>query len=106
MSEYFVDLKDLEQDKVSLEGVFEPGAIEFAPEVRQVNPLIWNASAERAGEEIRISGSLNTVVEQSCSRCLDPARCEISKPFDLYFRQRDQEMFDEDDDIELTDEDT
>jgi uncharacterized protein len=107
MSDYFVDLKDLEQDKISLEGAFAPGVLDFSSEgLRQVAPMEWRATAERAGEEIRIAGSLETVAELSCSRCLEPARCEITKQFDLYFRQRDQEMFDEDDDIELTDEDT
>jgi uncharacterized protein len=107
MPEYFVDLKDLEQDKVSLEGSFDPGAIDFASEgVRQAGPLVWNATAERAGAEVRIAGELRTQVEFPCSRCLEPARSEVSRPFDLFFRQRDEDMFDEDDDIELTEEDT
>jgi uncharacterized protein len=106
MAEYFVDLKDLEQDKVALEGTFEPGQIEFGSEgIRQVAPLQWNITAERAGEEVRVAGSLQTTVEASCSRCLEPARCDISKSFDLFFREREENMFDEDDDIELTEED-
>ena len=60
----------------------------------------------RSGEEIRIAGSLETVVEMSCSRCLEPAELEIRKPFDLFFRQGDEEMFDEDEDVELEEEDT
>jgi uncharacterized protein len=107
MAEYYVDLKDLEQDKVSLEGSFEPGAIDFGAEgLRQTGPLVWNATAERAAEEIRITGSLAVTAELPCSRCLEPARPEITRTFDLYFRQRDEEMFDEDDDIELTEDDT
>ena len=105
MSEYFVDLKDL-SEKVSLEGSFEPGAIDFGSEnFRQIEPLQWNATAERAGEEIRIAGSLETTAEQSCSRCLEPARIEVRWPFDLFFRESDEDMFDEDE-VELTDEDT
>jgi uncharacterized protein len=106
MPDYFVDLKDL-VEKVSLEGVFEPGAIDYGSEgVRQAGPLRWNATAERVAEEIRIAGSLQTAVELSCSRSLDVATHEISRPFDLFFRERDENLFDEDDDIELTDEDT
>src|SRR5262245_20929829 len=105
-NEYFVDLKDL-VEKVSFQGSFEPGVIEFAAEgIRQVGPLDWSASAERVDEEIRINGSLKTSMEQMCSRCLEPARFEISKPFDLFFRQRDELMFDEDQEIELKEEDT
>ncbi len=107
MLEYFVDLKDLAQDKVSLNGSFPVGTLDFATDLmRQVGPLDWSANAERAGEEIRIVGSLTAAVEMTCSRCLEPARIEIARPFDLFFRQHDEMVFDEDDDIELTEEDT
>jgi len=105
MANYVVDLKDLTR-KVSLEGSLEPGTLDFGSEnFRQTKPLEWQATAERAGEEIRIAGSLVTVVEMSCSRCLEPAELEIRKQFDLFFRQGDEEMFDEDD-VELDEEDT
>jgi uncharacterized protein len=110
MSKYVIDLKDLAQDKASFHGSLPPGELDYGVEnVRQVEPLAWNATAERAGEEIRIVGSLTTTLELGCSRCLEPALCPISKEFDLFFRQHDKHMFDEDDDvdeIELTEEDT
>jgi uncharacterized protein len=107
MSKYFVDLKDLAHEKISFEASFEPGVVDFGSEnVRQVGTLDWSASAERAGDEIRIAGSLNAAVELTCSRCLEPARMAISKPFDLFFRERDEEMFDEDEEIALTERDT
>jgi uncharacterized protein len=106
MTQYYVDLKDL-NEKVYLKGTFEPGAIDFGGEnLRQTGPLEWSASAERAGVEVRIAGELKTTVEMSCSRCLDPATHEIAKSFDLYFRQRDEHMFDEDTEIELDERDT
>ena len=106
MAHYFVDLKDLDR-KVSLDGALEPGVIDFTGEsVRQIGPLTWNATAERAGEEIRIAGNLSGTMEMSCSRCLEPARCDIQKSFDLFFRERDEDLFDEDQDVELTEEDT
>lgn len=105
MSEYFIDLKDL-TEKVSLDGSFEPGAIDFRGEnMRQIGPLEWKATAERAGEEIRIAGSLSATFEQNCSRCLEPANVEVQWPFDLFFRESDEDMFDEDE-VELTEEDT
>jgi uncharacterized protein len=106
MAQYFVDLKDLSR-KLSLEGTLEPGALDFgADAVRQVGPLVWSATAERAGQEIRIAGTVSATMQSSCSRCLELARYEIEKPFDLFFRERDKNLFDEDDDIELTQEDT
>ena len=107
MTDYFVDLKDLVDEKVSLSGSFESGDIDFSRDnVRQATALNWNATAERAGVEIRINGSLTTTVEMMCSRCLEPARQDIHKGFDLFFRQRDELMFDEDQEIELTEKDT
>jgi uncharacterized protein len=107
MEQYVVDLKDLGQDKIELRDSFKPGFIDFdADSVRQAGPIEWTASVERAGLEIRIAGTLKTVMEQACSRCLETARYDVAKPFDLYFRQRDEFMFDEDDEIELTDKDT
>ena len=97
---FLVDLKDLAHEKISFQASFEPGVVEFGSEnVQQVGPLHWMASAERAGNEIRITGSLNTSIELPCSRCLEPARIVISKPFDLFFREREEGMFDEDEEI-------
>lgn len=105
MADYVVDLKDLTH-KVSLEGSLEPGYIDFRSDnLRQTGPLMWKATAERAGEEIRIAGSLEAAIEMTCSRCLEPAAIEIRKPFDLFFRQGDEEMYDEDE-VELDEEDT
>ncbi len=107
MKQYFVDLKDLTDEKVSFSGSFEPGILDFASDnARQVGPLNWSASAERVGDEVRIAGSLEVAMELMCSRCLDPATVDITRPFDLYFRQRDELLFDEDQDIELDERDT
>ena len=107
MTQYFVDLKDLAHNKVSLEGRFEPGMIDFsADNVAQARPLVWNATVERVGAEVRVAGSLETAIEVPCSRCLEPAQQGIEKSFDLFFRQHDDFMFDEDDEIELDEKDT
>jgi uncharacterized protein len=105
--QFLVDLKDLAHEKISFEASFEPGVVEFGSDnIQQLGPLSWTAAAERAGNEIRIAGSLNTSIELPCSRCLEPSRIAISKPFDLFFRERDKAMFDEDEEIELDEEDT
>jgi len=107
MSEYFVDLKDLAQEKLSFQALFEPGVVDLSAEnIRQIGNLDWAASAERAGEEIRITGKLDTRVEVACSRCLEPAQIHVSKPFDLFFRKRDEAMFDEDEEVELGEKET
>ena len=107
MSEYFVDLKDLVHEKLSFAAEFEPGVVDFGVDsIRQIGLLKWDATAERAGEEIRITGNLDVTLGVSCSRCLEPAQIQVHKPFDLYFRERDEEMFDEDEEVGLDERDT
>src|SRR5205085_7380461 len=33
--------------------------------------------------------------------CLEPARIHVNKPFDLFFRERAEAMFDEDEEVQL-----
>lgn len=107
MTNHFIDLKDLERQKISVSGSFAAAELDFAGDnIRQIEPLDWNATAERAGAEIRITGDFHTKVETACFRCLEPAPTEVSKAYDLYFRQQDEFMFDEDDEIELSEKDT
>jgi uncharacterized protein len=107
MGDYFVDLKDLADEKISFAASFEPGVLDFTAEgVRQIGNLTWGASAERVGAEIRINGTLDATVELACSRCLDPARVMIQRAFDLFFRERDETMFDEDEEVQLDEIDT
>src|SRR5437588_1669517 len=107
MGKYFIDLKDLGHGKVSFAASFEPGIVDFGTEnIQQAGPLDWSASAERVGDEIRIAGSVTTSLELPCSRCLEAAKIAINKPFDLFFRQRDKDMFDEDQEVELDEADT
>jgi uncharacterized protein len=106
-SQYFVDLKDLAREKLSFAAMFEPGVVDLGNEnMRQIGNLDWAASAERAGSEIRIAGTLDTTIESACSRCLEPARIDVHKPFDLFFRERDEAMFDEDEEVELEEKET
>ena len=103
---YFIDLKDLARDRVELEDSCEPGVLDFsADSIRQILPLNWKATAERVDGEVRIGGELEVTVESPCSRCLEPAQYSVSKTFDLFFRQRDEFLFDEDE-IELNEKDT
>jgi uncharacterized protein len=104
---YFIDLKDLAHDKLFFKARFLPGVIDFTTEnVRQIGDLDWSLAAERAGAEIRIAGSLETTLEVTCSRCLEPAELRVNKPFDLFFRERDAAMFDEDEEVELEEKET
>ena len=102
-----IDLREVGQDKVWLNVRLEPGVISFASEgTRQAGPLFWSGYVERSGAEFRLVGSMETSIALACSRCLEPMTCSIDKRFDLCFQQRDAFLYDEDAEIELTEQDT
>jgi len=106
MTKHYIELKDLGHDKLSFAASFEPGVVDFGADFKQAGLLDWSVTAERAGEDIRIAGTVNVSLELPCSRCLEPAKLDVKKTFDLFFRQRAQAMFDEDEEIELTEPET
>ena len=104
---HVIDLADLGDEKLTLEGAFEPGEIDFSgDDLRQVERLDWSGSLERSGPEIRLTGELATRLDQACVRCLEPIRDRIEKGFDLFFRQRDSLVYEENAEIELDEGDT
>lgn len=107
MTGRIVDIKELKRGPLKLEGHFGPGEVDFSKDgFVQTTPMNWRAVAERAGTEIRVAGSLDTTVDLACSRCLEPARVPIERAFDLFFLEREEMKFDEDEEIELSEEDT
>src|SRR5262249_54684501 len=55
-------------------------------EIKEVEPLNVTATAELfEGTEIRITGELETKLELSCARCLEPVTEEVHRSFDLFY---------------------
>lgn len=94
----FLDVKDLAVQKLTLWQSFAPGAVDYhTPDLRQVEPLDVQGSAELIEGQIHINGQLQTRLEMVCARCLEPVVEEVSRDFDLFYRplqsmQRDDEM--------------
>ena len=107
MTRYVIDLKDLGVDRVTFSGSFQPGEVDWnSDDIRQVDRLGWSGFAERAGMEIRFVGQLQTQLGLTCSRCLEPVSFSLARDFDLFFRQRDTFLYDEDEEIELDEKET
>lgn len=86
---------DLTPDPLSIDLVFDPGAVEYAPDVRQAGPLHVKGVADRIEEhrgphdvvdDIRLRGRVQGNFELLCARCLDPIPYHADQPFDLIFR--------------------
>jgi uncharacterized protein len=82
----FLDIHELELHKIEFQETLPPGRIDFGRGIEQAEPLVARGTAELLGSEIRLCGRLQTAVEVSCDRCLEPSRHEVDTEFDLFYR--------------------
>ena len=102
-----VDLAALEGDRLELEGALEPSDIDLsADQIRQVGIVRWSGFVDRSGAHVRFAGWLQGQFELVCVRCLQPVEEILNRKFDLFFRERDSLVFDENEEIELEEADT
>jgi uncharacterized protein len=85
----------LVDEPLTLDETLAEGAIEYAPDIRQVGPLTLKGQAELIVEhrgpkefvdDIRLRASFSGTFEQLCARCLEPVREPLAGEFDLIFR--------------------
>ena len=90
-----IRVRELELRKLEFDENFQPGAIEFGPEFRQIGPLHSAGRAElvvehrghrQDVEDIRLVGDVEARVEFSCARCLEPVAQDVARNFDLIYR--------------------
>ncbi len=87
--------KDLELRKLQFNEEFQPGAVDFGPDVRQVGTLKSEGRAELVREhhggnetvdDIRVVASLAGRMEVNCARCLELVELDVNRSFDLLYR--------------------
>ena len=81
----FLNVHELELQAIEFDETLPPGKIDLGGDVVQVKPLAIRGSAELLASEIRLRGLLQTVVEVSCARCLEPVRRDLAREFDLFY---------------------
>jgi len=90
-----IRVRELELHKLEFDENFQPGAIEFGPEFRQIGTLHTAGRAdlvvEHRGhhqdvEDIRLVGNVEANLEFSCARCLEPVAQDVERNFDLIYR--------------------
>jgi uncharacterized protein len=87
----FIALEQLQEEPVRFKESFAPGQIDYATEgLRQVAALQVAGMASLLGEEIHVRGSLATLLELECARCLEPVTQPVKRDFDLYYRSLDE----------------
>jgi DUF177 domain-containing protein len=90
-----IRVRDLEVRNLEFDENFQPGAIEFGPDFRQIGPLHSAGRAELVVEhrghhldveDIRLVGKVEAHLEFSCARCLEPVAEDVDWDFDLIYR--------------------
>ena len=90
-----LSIKEMEVRKLPFAETWQPGDIDFSDAgVRQAGPLraegvaelLPDASARNFGEEVRVHGKVETLLESECDRCLGPASFPVEASFDLFYR--------------------
>ena len=85
----------LVDEPLKLDESIAEGAIEYAPDIRQVGPLTVKGQAElivehrgpkEFVEDIRLRAGFSGRFEQLCARCLEPVEQPLEGTFDLIFR--------------------
>jgi uncharacterized protein len=101
----FLDVNELAVRRARIRKSYAPGTLDFhSHEFRQIEPLEVRATAELIDGQIRIFGNLHTRIELVCARCLDVVVEEISRDFDLLYRQMTSIALEEE--LRLGDDDT
>jgi uncharacterized protein len=90
-----IRVRELELRNLEFDENYQPGAIEFGPEFRQIGPLHSKGRAElivehrghrQDVEDIRLVAGVEAQLEFSCARCLEPVVDDVNRAFDLIYR--------------------
>jgi uncharacterized protein len=82
----FIDIRELERDKLEFAQRLPPSSLELGRDATQTEDLEAEGSAELVGADIRLQGHLETGITVSCARCLEPIRVPVALDFDLFYQ--------------------
>ncbi len=83
-----IRVRELELRKLEFDENYQPGAIEFGPDFRQIGPLHSKGRAElivehrghrQDVEDIRLVAGVEAQLEFSCARCLEPVVHDVNR---------------------------
>ena len=87
----FLDLTHIRQPETAVARRYEPAAFEGrSNQFRIVEPVALDFTVHKDKDRFRLVGTVKTVLELSCSRCLDPFRLPIDAGFDVRYLPQSQ----------------
>ena len=91
-----LDLSHIRQPETELSRRYEPPA--FAGRTNQfqvVAPVNLNMRVQKDRDRFRLVGTVSTVLELACSRCLEPFRLPVDSAFDVRYLPQSENAGDE-----------
>ena len=81
-----LDLTQIRQPETELSRRYEPSQLEGrGNQFRIIAPVDLRLKIHKDKERFRLVGTLSTVLELTCSRCLEPFPLPLDAPFDLRY---------------------
>ena len=91
-----LDLSHIRQPETEVSRRYEPPA--FAGRTNQfqvVAPVKLDMRVQKDGARFRLAGTVSTVLELACSRCLEPFRLPVDSAFDVRYLPQSENAGDE-----------
>jgi len=98
-----LDLSKIRTAHEHYRNVVEPSAFKPDDDYRIVEPVTLEFDIHKDKERFRLVGRVQSTLELSCSRCLEPFRWAVDEPFELTYEPR--QASDGDPEREIADED-
>jgi uncharacterized protein len=98
-----LDLSKVRTPDEHYERVYQPAAFKADAAYTVVEPVRLAFDLHKDQRTFRLAGRVQTTLELSCSRCLEPFRWTVDEPFELTYAPRSEQLADHE--REITDED-
>lgn len=84
----FLDLSKIRTPHEHYERVYEPSAFKPDADYAIVAPVSLAFDIHRDKETFRLNGRVQSILELTCGRCLEPFRWAVDEPFELTYEPR------------------
>ena len=98
-----LDLSKIRTPHERYEKIYEPDAFKADEDYKIVEPVRLAFDVHKDKQTFRLDGRVQTTLELSCGRCLEPFRWTVDEPFELTYEPR--RAFTGDHEREIADED-
>ncbi len=85
-----LDLNSIRSPHERFEKVYAPDQFETTEDFRVVEPVSLGFDIFKDKDHFRVMGSLSTMLELPCSRCIEPFSMPIDQAFDLRYQPHSQ----------------